>query len=239
MIETLVLASHNRHKVKELAAMLSGRANVRGLLDYDRPPDVEETGATFRANAMLKAEAVAAWLVEQHADVEWVLADDSGLCVDVLGGRPGVFSARFSGPAATDEENNRKLVHELTALGVERSAAHYECALALTRTNRGKAATTMSPGIVLKAKTPLGGATSRAIDPASGLAVAPTTTLSVVGRCCGWIRTVRRGSGGFGYDPYFWVDEDTRTFAELTRAAKAARSHRGDALRQMLAIWPA
>ncbi len=86
---------------------------------------VEETGATFEANAALKAVAQA-----QHLGA-WVLGEDSGIEVDALQGRPGVFSARYAGPSATDDENNSRLLAELGDTPLERRTARYVCQLAL------------------------------------------------------------------------------------------------------------
>jgi XTP/dITP diphosphohydrolase len=95
-------------------------------------PDVEETGFTFEDNARLKAQGIAAWLRGRgELAGTWVLADDSGIEVDALGGAPGVKSARFAGEHADDDDNNRKLVAELAARGIDRSAARYRCVLAL------------------------------------------------------------------------------------------------------------
>ena len=99
---TLVIASGNPHKVAEIASMLEV-VNLR-LLEQPRGLEIEETGSTYAANARLKAETVAA------LTGEWTLADDSGIEVDGLGGRPGIYSARY-GP--TDHERIHRLLHEL------------------------------------------------------------------------------------------------------------------------------
>lgn len=104
----IVLATHNLHKVQELKALLEGEPiEVLSLEDIPDLPDVEETGVTFTENALKKAREI--------CEVTGLpaLADDSGLEVDLLNGAPGVYSARFSGPQATHEENNRKLLELL------------------------------------------------------------------------------------------------------------------------------
>jgi len=98
---------------------------VRTLADFPDAGEVEEHGDTFAANAALKAGGYAARIGR------WVLADDSGLAVDALEGRPGVYSARYAGANATDEDNNRLLLEELQGMPPERRTAHYVCRLAL------------------------------------------------------------------------------------------------------------
>ncbi len=118
----LVLGSRNKKKLGELVELLQPYGfELRSLADYPHAVDVEESGDTFAANAGLKATVQA-----QHLG-EWVLGEDSGLCVDALGGRPGVYSARFSGPGATDESNNRQLLKELAGVPLEKRRAHYVC----------------------------------------------------------------------------------------------------------------
>lgn len=127
----LVLATHNEHKVEELRAILAGR--VPGLdvagevtsaagLGLD---DIVETGTTFAENALLKARAVA------RATGTAAVADDSGLCVDVLGGAPGIFSARWSGRHGDDAANLELLLAQLADIPEEHRGAHFACAAAL------------------------------------------------------------------------------------------------------------
>lgn len=111
----LVLATGNPGKIRELKELLAGLP----FAIEAAAPGVEETGATFEENALLKARAAA------KAAGAWALADDSGLEVEALGGRPGVHSARYAGPKATEEENNRKLIAELRGVPPERRAARY------------------------------------------------------------------------------------------------------------------
>ena len=116
----LVLGTHNRKKAQELVDLLAPWGfECQTLADYPNAAVVEETGSTFAENARLKACQQAKHLVR------WVLGEDSGLAVDALGGAPGVYSARFSGPHAADESNNRLLVEKLGDLPLERRTAHY------------------------------------------------------------------------------------------------------------------
>ena len=164
------------------------------------PPCVED-GLTFEANARKKALHYS-----RHVD-GLVFADDSGLCVAALGGAPGVYSARFAGPCATDKDNNRKLLHELKGAGTPagrcgpRSApasrsAHYICVIALAEGDRILA--------------------------------------TVEGRADGTIMEKPRGSGGFGYDPLFFFPQLNKTFAELDPEEKFRVSHRGEAFWKLL-----
>ncbi|RIK80152.1 MAG: non-canonical purine NTP pyrophosphatase, RdgB/HAM1 family [Planctomycetota bacterium] len=122
----LIIGTTNAAKGRELAELLAPyHFQVLTLKDVANPIDVVEDGDTFAANARKKASTQA-----QHLK-SWVLADDSGLEVDALGGRPGVYSARFAGESATDEENNRKLLAEMGDLPLERRTARYVCHVAL------------------------------------------------------------------------------------------------------------
>jgi XTP/dITP diphosphohydrolase len=124
----LVLASANAGKQRELAALLSPlgfETVLQSALGIDR---IAETGTTFEANALLKARHAA-----RRARLP-ALADDSGLEVDALDGRPGVWSARYAGAAATDADNNARLLAELGELPPQRRGARYRCVLALVRT---------------------------------------------------------------------------------------------------------
>ena len=127
-LEQLVLASGNAGKLKELAHLLKPlHMTVRSQAEFDMAP-VEETGLTFVENALLKARAAAA------ASGLPALGDDSGLVVDALDGAPGIYSARFAGPDAADEDNNRLLLERLDGLPLERRNAHFHCCLVMLRT---------------------------------------------------------------------------------------------------------
>jgi XTP/dITP diphosphohydrolase len=138
-MQRVVVASGNRHKIGELRAMLASHgAEVVGLDAFADVPEIEESAPDFDGNAKLKAFGIADWLGEHgEPGSTWVLADDSGICVDALEGAPGVKSARFAGEPSNDVENNAKLVEELRARGLERSLAHYVCVLALVRVDGG------------------------------------------------------------------------------------------------------
>jgi XTP/dITP diphosphohydrolase len=201
----LFLASTNPGKLREFrsAALASGIA-VEALPDINQLPDCIEDRQTFEENARKKA------VHYSHYTDGLVFADDSGIAVDALDGAPGVRSARFAGPLASDAANNAKLIEELRRVAANRSlastapgstsppAAHYICVIALAR--RGQV-----------------------------LAVTE-------GRADGVILAEPRGSGGFGYDPYFFYPPLGKTFAELSPGEKFAVSHRGEAFRKLLAF---
>jgi len=124
----LVVATRNQGKLKEIRRLLVDTGVVvRGLDEFPDAPEVEEDGDTFEANARKKAEIVAASVGL------WTLADDSGLTVDALGGRPGVHSARYAGPEASDADNNAKLIEELTEIPLQRRKGAFNCCMALSR----------------------------------------------------------------------------------------------------------
>jgi XTP/dITP diphosphohydrolase len=186
--DTVVIASTNQGKIAEVRQIMAGLPLV--LLTSDDVggwPEIEETGDTYLANALLKARAVAA--VTGRA----ALADDSGIEVDALDGAPGVRSARFSGERASDEDNNAKLIDSLHGVPYERRTARYRCVSVLV--------------------TPDG------------------EEIAGIGSCEGRIGFEPRGTGGFGYDPWFIPERESRTMAELTAEEKHAISHRGKALR--------
>jgi XTP/dITP diphosphohydrolase len=127
MSRVLVLGSRNRKKLGELAGLLEPHGLVlKTLADFPAALEVEESGDTFAANARLKATVQAKHLQQ------WVLGEDSGLSVAALNGAPGVYSARFSGPGATDERNNRLLLERLAGVPLEKRGAHYTCYAALS-----------------------------------------------------------------------------------------------------------
>ena len=125
-IRDLVIGTTNRKKGQELAEMLAPWGfRVTTLADFPNAIDIVEDGDSFAANAILKATGQARHLGR------WVLADDSGLEVDALDGAPGVYSARYASPDATDDENNQRLLADLGDLPIERRTARYVCHVAV------------------------------------------------------------------------------------------------------------
>jgi XTP/dITP diphosphohydrolase len=126
MGNVLVLGTRNKKKCQEILEILGDLPlELRDLSSYPQAPEVEETGATFEANARKKAVELAAALGE------WVLGEDSGLVVPALNGRPGVYSARYAGKQGDDAANNARLLAELAPLPANRREAFYVCTAAL------------------------------------------------------------------------------------------------------------
>jgi XTP/dITP diphosphohydrolase len=191
MPRILILGTRNAKKRQEIQEILDDLGlELRDLTAYPNAPEVEETGATFEENARKKATELAIALGE------WALGEDSGLVVPALGGRPGVYSARYAGRQGDDAANNAKLLAELARFPPEKRAAYYVCTAALS-------------------------------DPAGKVHAV------VEGRCNGLIIDQQRGTGGFGYDPYFLIPEYHQTFGELSSRVKHALSHRARALAQL------
>ncbi|MBB6672319.1 RdgB/HAM1 family non-canonical purine NTP pyrophosphatase [Cohnella nanjingensis] len=203
--DTLLVATRNRGKTAEFRAAFAGLGvEVRDLNDAPEGiPDIVEDGATFADNALIKARIVA------EATGLPALADDSGLCVDALGGAPGVYSARYAGEGATDADNNAKLLRELAAAGASAPAG----------------AAAGAPGALSAAR----------FVSALVLYVPGGETKTSEGDVGGYVIAAPQGDGGFGYDSLFWLPAYGRTMAELTTAEKNAVSHRGEALRRLLA----
>lgn len=125
-MKELIVASRNSGKILEINQLLKGCVtNILSLQDFPDLPEIVEDGATFEENALKKAR-IAALAVGKP-----VVADDSGLMVDSLGGSPGVYSARFAGDGATDTENNEKLLKELSGIPTEKRHAFFRCVIAI------------------------------------------------------------------------------------------------------------
>ncbi len=124
----LIIATRNKKKKEEILRFLKGvKIKIWSLADYPNIPKIEEDGATFDENAMKKSTTVA------KATGKLTLGEDSGLEVDALDGRPGIYSARFSGEDANDELNNAKLLKMLKGLPLRKRTAQYRCSVAITQ----------------------------------------------------------------------------------------------------------
>jgi len=124
----LVIATKNRKKEKELAKLLNGlNVKILSLRDFPDMPEVEENGKNFRANAIKKAVATAKYTGKV------CIADDSGLEVEILGNRPGIYSSRFAGEEKNDEKNMEKLLRELRGIPLSKRNARFRCAVAVAR----------------------------------------------------------------------------------------------------------
>lgn len=123
----IIIATGNKNKLEQFRELFLKHLNldVKGLKDFQDLPDIMEDQDTFEGNAIKKAETIS-----QHLNAP-VVSDDSGLVVPALNGKPGVYSARYAGEKATDEENNRKLMKEMESIPQEKRQAYYVCAMAL------------------------------------------------------------------------------------------------------------
>lgn len=137
-IQQLFIATKNKGKVREFSTFFDGKGiEIKSLLDLADDIDVVEDGSTFEENAIKKAEEIGRMIGKP------VLADDSGLEVDALGGRPGIYSARYVGSAKNDQDNMDKVLDELKGIPVEERTARFVCVLAIytpgaeTKTVRG------------------------------------------------------------------------------------------------------
>jgi len=125
-VKKLVIATRNEGKAAEFRRLLAELPfETLSLTDFPEVPEIEEYGCSFTENALIKAKTVVS------LTGELALADDSGLEVEALSGRPGLHSARFSGPGSTDEANNRKLLHELEGVPAEQRTASFRAAIAI------------------------------------------------------------------------------------------------------------
>lgn len=224
-VTTLLIATRNLHKVEEIRAILGEGFSYLTLQSFPGAPEVVEDALTFSGNATKKAVQLAKWLASSggledslRGKCVLVLADDSGLEVDALGGAPGVHSARF---AALDTgapgnsptaENNAKLLRLLQGMPAENRTARFHCVVALA---------------------PVPDAVA---EPASRVCYADESELSTElfdGVCEGHIVLEPRGRGGFGYDPLFVPNGYDQTFGELPETVKNQLSHRAKALEKL------
>jgi XTP/dITP diphosphohydrolase len=200
-LKRILVATSNPGKIRDLiGAAAAHDVQIEMLPNFSTLPGVVEDGATFEANARKKAE-----FYSKHAEGEIVIADDSGLEVDALGGAPGVRSARYaadefdpdddSGNSA-DEDNNARLLREMHEVPEEFRNGRFICVIAAAHNGH--------------------------------------TLAAFHGKAEGMILRAPRGANGFGYDPLFFFPEIGKTFAELTAEQKAGYSHRGAAFRAFL-----
>jgi XTP/dITP diphosphohydrolase len=200
----ILIATSNPGKLRDFAGAAARHGvETEGVPGFASLPSVVEDGDTFEANARKKAEGYS-----RYVPGEMVVADDSGLEVDVLKGAPGVHSARYAAPellgaepheAGTntdDDANNARVLRELKNVPAQERTARFVCVLAAARDGKTLAAFRgTAEGIILEAP---------------------------------------RGANGFGYDPLFYFPEIQKTFAELSAGEKSRFSHRGAAFRQFL-----
>ena len=188
-MKKIILATSNLGKVRELNSMLEGQYNVVSQMDM-KVAEVPETGASFIENALIKARNASS-----QSQLP-ALADDSGLVVDALNGEPGIYSARYAGENATDEDNIVKLLSRM--VNEDDRGASFWCAMVFVRY-----ASDPEPVIVEKSWE-------------------------------GQILRELKGKNGFGYDPIFYLPELNCTSAQLSAEEKNRKSHRGQALQEIL-----
>lgn len=192
-MKILWVATTNQGKLNEFRNILGQQVEIHSpaeLKVYSLP---KETGSTFVDNARIKAKALKA-----VRPGEWVVADDSGLEVEGLGGLPGVHSARYAGEKASDAENNAKLLKMVQIRTPTNRKAQFRCVFVV-------------------------------FDPTGKESV-------IEGIVKGSIATKASGVAGFGYDPVFIPEGQTKTYSELGAAFKNQGSHRAQAIRQLVAL---
>ena len=212
MSSLLIVATSNQHKVDEISAILAPSITCVSMRTLGDCPVLTETGNTFEENASMKVQQLADWMKEKPTlrfpvdrfTTVHLLADDSGLEVDALGGAPGVHSARYANTDtkqanASDWANNDKLLLKLEEIPLDQRTARFRCVLALMKSPRANASQ---------------------IDLFSG-------------HCEGVIATKIHGTHGFGYDPLFFAVGQTRSFGELESEIKNQISHRAGALKNL------
>lgn len=192
-MKRIVLASSNPGKVREINQLLAGLSIEVVPQSQFGVPDIEETGLSFVENALLKARNAA-----RHTGLP-AIADDSGIEVDALNGAPGIYSARYAGVGASDQQNLSKLLSELKDVPQNLRSARFQCLMVYLR---------------------------HATDP---------TPLICQGTWNGRILFTAQGVNGFGYDPVFYVPTHDCSSAQLPPEVKNTLSHRGQALRNLLA----
>lgn len=190
----LIMATANQKKLEQFQDLLGDEFSLKviGLEHFPQIPAIEEDQDSFIGNAKKKAETLST-LIQGP-----VIADDSGIVVPALNGKPGIYSARFAGPDASDAENNQKLLTEMSGLSADQRTAYYICVIAL--------------------------------------AIPGQSTQIVQGKCHGVILENEQGTGGFGYDPLFFLPNEGVTMAELSAARRYEISHRAIASNQLIQL---
>ncbi|HMA77309.1 MAG TPA: non-canonical purine NTP pyrophosphatase [Candidatus Krumholzibacteriaceae bacterium] len=227
----LVLATRNRGKISEIKGILSDLdIEILSAGDFESFPDPEETGKTFLENALIKARAV------YRKTQVTALADDSGIEVDFLGGGPGVRSARYGGEGLDDSERYIKLLEELKGVPESERGARFRCVMALYPLRGGSSGcgeNDFSEDILSHIEKI---EEDRPEDPLKGGKEPPAGAFVTEGFLYGRISEKPAGESGFGYDPVFYIPEEGRTAAQMSRKEKNRISHRYRALVEMKSL---
>ena len=213
----LVFASNNAHKLEEVRRIMPEGIEVLSLRDIGFEAEIDETGTTLEENSKIKAEAVYHWILDNgHWTLDGVFADDTGLEIDALGGKPGVYTARWyltnDGMSAATPLNDEMMIFKANRTKALRELKGKE--------DRSAQFRTVITLIMLK-------------DGAERLQDA---TLQVSGIVRGRIAEEEYGNGGFGYDPVFIPEGYDKTFGELPAEIKNSISHRARALAELVKI---
>ena len=216
-----VFASNNAHKLDEVRAIMPSGVEVLSLREVGFEQEIEENGTTLEQNSKIKAQAVAAFISNQPSavsrQIDGVFADDTGLEIDALDGRPGVYTARWYRMNELTNEGVKELTNEREIFAANRAKALRELK---DKENRGAQFRTVITLIRLE----------------NGASRLQDAMLQVSGVVRGRIATEQYGQGGFGYDPIFIPEGYDKTFGELPAEVKNGISHRARALQELVKI---
>ena len=216
----LVIATHNKDKVREIRHILAGLdVEVLRLDDFEGAPDPVEDGVTLEANALKKAREI------RDFTGLCALSDDTGLFVDALGGEPGIYAARYAGENATYADNCKKLLERMRDVPDGDRSVEFRTVIAVA----------LCPADAKRVEEYLAANPEKSFGVSRGGGHKPDALISE-GILPGRITREGRGSSGFGYDPIFETVKDGRTLAELSASEKNAMSHRYRALVEMRAL---
>lgn len=185
----LIFATGNEHKLSEIKAIISHKINLKGMREIGYSDDIEEYGLTLEENARIKSTCI----YDQFNTN--CFSDDTGLEIDTLNGKPGVYSARFAGPNCSFDDNMDKVLDLLKTIPKENRTARFRTIINLWWNNKN---------------------------------------YSFEGIVTGKIEHAKKGANGFGYDPIFTPDGESKTFAEMTQTEKSAHSHRAKAIKKLI-----
>lgn len=223
MKHLFVIATGSAGKIRDFAHILgTDHYEFKTLKDIGFDEEIVEDGKSFAENATIKSSVTARWLAKRGIEAT-VLADDSGLEVFALNGEPGIYSARYSGMHGADLDNNNLLMKNLE--GVEDRKARYFCALSYQTVTK----CTESTSTCERASNGVAGNSAGEI--VGDFVISAPKIFE--GECRGEINHAPVGDMGFGYDPLFVPDGETRTFAQMELEEKKAISHRGNAIRAL------